>query len=181
MNTRNFCKTVTLDKIVGFFEDRNLRYQIKKSNRERFADQYEELYNSYKHLRMNYLGEQINKGTSKIVYQSKTNENKVIKVCQKRFEGLLREKQNYDFLVSKNLGCLVPKTEFYDFYCISEKVKTSEKHFVDDTLRKIIKDRYPTNFGVLNNRSVCVDTKTLDRTYVEDNLSVLQNLTIDTV
>jgi len=179
VNTKNFCKNVTLNKIVCFFEDKNLRYQIKKSDRTKFINQYKNFYNDYVYIKTYLLGNRVAKGGNKIVYKSKTNPNEVIKIFQHRLEKIEIEKQNYNFLIYHNLRHLTPTMQFFNFYCIAEKA-SSEFEIVDNQLiRNIISDSYITNFGSINDRPVCLDIKTLDRNYIQKNLSELQNLRHD--
>ena len=180
MNFKQFNKSVSLIKIILFFEEKNLRYLIKKSDRKKFIEQYKHIYDSYVYLKKNLLGNRISVGQSKIVYESKVNPQEVIKVFYRNFEYLsITEKQNYDFLVSKKLDHLVPNMNFFDLYCVAEKVEVfevSKQNLINRTLRRIVKDTNTRNFGLIANRQVCLDIKTLNKTYVKNNLTKLQNL-----
>lgn len=169
---------ISIDIILQVFENKDFRYQIKKSNRIKILEYYHDFYKEYINLKSSLLGNTIAYGGKKRVYQSKNCSNEVIKVAKKLpCRWLEEEKENYVFLTSLGLEHLLPTTKFFNFFCIAEKAeKLSPQHDINKTLKNITTDNGLYNFGVIKESQVLLDFKRIDRSYAIKNVDRLKNL-----
>ena len=158
--------------ILNFFENKQFRYKVKRSHRERYWKKFYQVYNIYRHFKeRNWLGKQF-EGGGKAVFELH-NTNLVLKIYKTKYE-YDEEYKNFHFLKENGLGALVPRGHFFDRFSLFEKADTSNSY--PAIFKKVHKDLSLINFGKINDSPVILDITSIDREKILEQKNFLLSI-----
>lgn len=174
-------RTVRINK-NGYHLDRDFLYRIFEEGKT-YDFCYEDLlylkkkflpvFKTYERVK-DILGDFIEHGSNKSVYNHKSEDNKVVKVYYSE-TSMRKEMRNYAQLVGDNLENILAPTIFYEGYAVQEKVNYFNRDYdYCKVVDACLIDDNAHNSGIIGNRCCILDFEQIDFDFIYNNYEDIQ-------